>query len=188
MEYVHLFILLDIQLLSMAKKGIDGSNWMYEVYFAPEADKRGIVNGHYFSDDKLRTQLAGLVDAEEKISIVSAYKVKLSKWQLTQLFLFHMVIILRTEDWWWSIEKNDEGITIQRSKWLTYVKDNYRQKERNPGMELMKEDRADKSVNDLIDWLWKSDELNNKYNLVNRNCQDFGKKVFNFVAASERFN
>ena len=171
----------------MAKKGLDGSNWKYEVYFDPEADK-STGSAYNNSDDELRTKLASLVDAGEKIKDVSAYKVPLSKFQLTQLLLFHMVIIFETEDWWWSIEKNDEGITIQRSKTLTYVKDNYRRGARNPGMKLMKEDRADQSVNDLIDWLWKSDELNNKYNLVNRNCQHFGKKVFNFVAASERFN
>ena len=168
----------------MAKKGTKGSNWKYEVYFDPEANES---TGHSYTitDDELRTQLTSLVDAGEAIREVTAYKVPLSEWQLTQFLLYHMFIIFETEDWWWSIEKNDEGITIQRSKSIKAVKERYRQRARNSGIERMARDKGGKSVNSLIKWLWKEDELNNKYHIVNSNCQHFGTKVFNFVAKNK---
>ena len=165
----------------MAQKGIKGGNWKYEVYFDPEADK-DTGDCYTISDDELRTELADLVDAGEKIQDVTAYKVKLSEFQLTKFLLYHMFIVFGTEDWWWSIEKNDEGITIQRSKSLTAVRDKYRQAMRKSGKSSMEKDAGRKSVNDLIDWLWQEDELNNNYDIKTSNCQHFGKKVFNFVA------
>ena len=168
----------------MAKKGILGGNWKSEVYFDPEADKH-TGPGYTISDDELRTKLAELVDAKENIQNVTAYKAPLSKYQLTKLLLYHMIIVFETEEWWWSIEKNDEGITIQRSKSRTAVRDRYRQGKRNSGLSgisTMETDTGRKCVNDLIDWLWRQNELNNYYNITSNNCQHFGTKVFNFVA------
>ena len=168
----------------MAKKGIKGGNWKSEVYFDPEADEH-TGRCYTISDDDLRTELTELVDAKENIQNVTAYKAPLSKYQLTKLFLYHMIIVFETEEWWWSIEKNDEGITIQRSKWREAVRDRYRQGERNSGLfgiSRIKKDTGRKSVNDLIDWLWGENELNNYYDISSSNCQHFGKKVFNFVA------
>ena len=165
----------------MAEKKIKGGNWKYEVYFDPEADKH-TGRCYTISDDKLRTKLAKLVDAGEKIQKVTAYKVKLSEFQITQFLLYHMFIVFETEDWWWSIEKNDEGITIQRSKSVRAVRDKYRQTMRNSGISSIEQDGGRKSVNDLIEWLWKENELNDEYNILLSNCQHFGTKVFNFVA------
>ena len=161
----------------MAKKGIDGSNWKFEVYFDPEADAR---TGHSYriSDGELITQLSRLVDAREKKKEVTAYKVPLSNLQLTQFLLYHML----TENCWWSIEKNDEGITIQRSKSLRAVRERYRQRNRNFDIKCMKKDAGSSSVKGLIDWLWANAELEDEYHLLESNCQHFGKKVFNFVA------
>ena len=82
----------------MAKKRIKGSNWKYEVYFDPEANE-STGDSYSISDDELITKLADLVDAEEMIKKVTAYKVPLSKAQVTQFLLYHMFIIFETEDW-----------------------------------------------------------------------------------------
>ena len=168
----------------MAKKGITGANWKSVVYYDPEADKH-TERSYTISRHDLQKKLKELVDAKENIQIVTAYKAPLSKYQLTKLLLYHMIIVFKTEDWWWSIEKNDEGITIQRSKEATAVRDKYRKRDRISGLSdisTMKTDTGRKSVHDLIDWLWKENELNNFYDITSSNCQHFGKKVFNFVA------
>ena len=165
----------------MAVKKLIGGNWKYKVYFDPEADEH-TGRRYAISDDELRTNLANLVDAREKIQSVTAYKVRLSEFQITQFLLYHMFIVFETVNWWWSIEKNDQGITIQRSKFLFHVRERYRQTNRKSGICSMATDDGKKSVNDLIDWLWMESELNEEYDILLSNCQRFGKKVFNFVA------
>jgi hypothetical protein len=42
----------------------------------------------------------------------------------------HAYIVFKTQSWWWSIEKNDAGITIQRSKKIEFVRDKYHRTKR----------------------------------------------------------
>ena len=168
----------------MAKKGIKGGNWKSEVYFDPEADKH-TGRCYTISDPDLLNKLKELVDVKENIQCVIAYKAPLSEYQVTKLLLYHMFIVFKTEDWWWSIEKNGEGITIQRSKEVTAVRDRYRQEKRNSGLSgisTMKTDTGRKSVDDLINWLWWGNQLLRYYDISKQNCQHFGKEVFNYVA------
>ena len=164
-----------------------GGDWKYRVYFDPEADKNGDKT-YIISDNELRIRLVSLVDADEKIRNVTAYKVNLKEWQLTQFIFYHMFIVFETDDWFWSIEKNSEGITIQRSKYLHAVKDRYRQNPRNSGIEMIKTDYAERSVTvyELIRMLCRRNELNNMYTFLDSNCQAFGECVFNFLAFNER--
>ncbi len=39
-------------------------------------------------------------------------------------------VVFKTDQWWWSIEKNDACVTIQRSKTPGYVIDKYRRQDR----------------------------------------------------------
>jgi len=57
-----------------------------------------------------------LIKGSEDIEEVRAYQCPLFGVQLTQYLLNHQFIMLETNSWWWSVEKNTEGITIQRSK------------------------------------------------------------------------
>ena len=75
------------------------------------------------SDSELRSKMSELVKGHEEIINLSAYKRKLFDEQLTQLISYHAFVVLETDEWWWSVEKMQEGITIQRSKKLKYVKD-----------------------------------------------------------------
>ena len=70
------------------------------------------------SDDELRSKMSDLVSGHEEILNVRAFKCKLSSEQLTQLIFYHAFVVYETDEWWWSVEKNSEGITIQRSKKL----------------------------------------------------------------------
>lgn len=68
-----------------------------------------------------------MIEPDETIINISVYKTPLNENQWTNLYLHHKYICFETEKWYWSIEKNDEGLTIQRSKELKDVRDCYRQ-------------------------------------------------------------
>ena len=174
----------------MGLLGIDGSKWKYVLFFDPEADEIKTISGvHIISVDELRTKLVSLVDAGEKIKKVTAYKEKMIRWPLTDVFfLYHMFIIFKTARWFWSIEKTTVGITIQRSKSLQAVRDRFRRGKRKSGFQCLEEDRGNASVGDLINWLWQQDELNNNYVITSSNCHHFAKKVYDFVSRYKRFD
>ena len=50
--------------------------------------------------------------------------------QLTDLLWYHAFVRFETKGWWWSIEKNGQGVTVQRSKQPQFVKDHYRRGKR----------------------------------------------------------
>lgn len=87
-------------------------------------------------------------------------------------------MVFETDKWWWSIEKNSEGITIQRSKKKDFVKDHYRRKKRPSSCTLMQEDECKYDLMELVGWLYQSDQLNKKYNVTTSNCKHFAKELF----------
>ena len=59
-------------------------------------------------------------DANEMILQSLVYKCPLSSWQLTpQLFFNHQFVVFETQNWWWSIEKDEARFLIQRSENLS---------------------------------------------------------------------
>lgn len=107
---------------SNSKGAKRGNNWEYQVYFDPESDKcRGRC--YNISDDSLISAMSELIDYRENITDIWVYRCPLSAWQLTQVFFNHQFVVLETNDWWWSIEKNSKEIVIQRSKDKSWVRD-----------------------------------------------------------------
>lgn len=169
---------------SSSRGGGKGGEWTHKIYFDPEADQSSGAS-YFIEDAELIEKLKGLVDPNEEILKVYAYKHKLSKWQITSLMMYHLFIVFETKQWWWSIEKNSEGITIQRSKKEEAVKDKHRQKDRVSSVLHVKEDAGRNSVEYLIDWLYQQNELNKRYHYVSSNCKTFAKRVFDHVAKNE---
>lgn len=163
-----------------AKKGGD---WTYKLYFDPEADQ-STGKSYTITDSELMEKLTNLVDVDEEIIYLCAHKQDLYSWQLTKLVLYHVFVEFETNSWWWSIEKNSEGITIQRSlhRWAVYSQ--YRQESRLDRT-LMKEDKGKKTMKELIEWLYRENELNKKYDYISSNCKHFAKAVFDYVAAKK---
>ena len=62
-------------------------------------------------------------DISERVNEVRYYTHPLYRWQLSKYFIHHAFIVLKTENWFWSIEKDEGGITVQRSKQLENVRD-----------------------------------------------------------------
>ena len=106
-------------------------------------------------------------------------------WQRTQLFLNHQFVVIKTMNWWWSIEKNSEVILIQRSKHfkgyggvLDYANNN---KRKTPLLRVSS-DVGQKTMKDLIEFLHEEDELNKAYFWNVNNCKHFAKKIYDEFA------
>lgn len=143
--------------------------WSNQLYFDPEADNEFGIN--YYIEHEGLGKLSTLVDAEERILNVYAYKVPLNNWQLTSFTMYHLFIIFKTKSWWWSIEKHSDCISIQRSKLESAVRCKHIQTYRRTPINLVKSDSGSKSVNDLICWLYNKNELNKEFDELFSNCK-----------------
>ena len=160
-----------------------GGTWTYKIYFDPEAkDKKEHIPE--ITDRELKSKSRDLIGRDEKIDYVRVFKCPLYSWQLTDFVMYHMFVEFETKNWWWTMEKNSKGITIQRSKERWAVRNYSRMTKRNPCSQV-EEDSGRTDVFKLIDWLYHSDQLNKKYNVWDRSCQEFGKAVFDQVAANK---
>ena len=126
-------------------------------------------------------QILELADVSEKINEVRYYTYPLYSWQLSKYFLYHAFIVFKTENWWWSIERDGRGVTIQRSTQLETVRDQCQRRNRLLGgtsrVDLVKKvpDPINITVNELINRLFKEDRMNLDYKEKN------GKHFANFI-------
>jgi hypothetical protein len=172
---------------SPSKSNNDDADKCYKkLYFDPEADSA--QGSHYYiTDGELREKLKELVDDSEKITEVRLYSHPLTNLQVTKLVWHHAFVVFETDKWWWSIEKNDVGVTIQRSKKFEYVRDRYRRAKRTTGLfgmsgiTLEKKSSGSHTLNELIDHIYLKDYLNEEYDLLENNCQHFAQKIWLFI-------
>lgn len=157
-----------------------GGEWTRNIYFDPNADEKW-RSDYMINNKMLLTQLWSLVSFSEEIENVYVYKHPLYEWQLTSFVMYHLFVVFQTSNWWWSVEKNSEGITIQRSHNLETVRDAHRHTKRGPTVVLVKRDTARKSVQDFFEWLYQEDELNKTYHFLISNCKTFANRVYDYV-------
>ncbi|KAH3869023.1 hypothetical protein DPMN_032179 [Dreissena polymorpha] len=131
------------------------------------------------------TELLEKVGDNEDIDKVWAYQRPLSKWQITQFILFHMFVVFKTRTWWWSIEKNREGINVHRSKKESVVKDYCRNGTSISSTKIIDEDDGGMNVHDFLNWLLINEELQKEYQYSYSNCKHFARAVFHRVAKTK---
>ena len=158
--------------------------WTNKIYFDPEADKSE-GSDYKISDEDLKKKMTDLIEGEENIKIIYAYECPIWGWQWSHNYLAHKFIVLETDKWWWSIEKNAEGITIQRSKKLGYIKDRYRRNLRPKPVDEMKWDIGQRTMKELVEFLYKEDELHKRYNVFSQNCKHFAERIFDEIAKTK---
>ena len=162
-------------------RGKHGQNWTNQVnLFDPSSSVLFIIE-----DNSLREVMSKLVDTSEKILKIWIYKCPLSEWQLTNLLLNHQFVMIETKSWWWSIEKDDKKIFIQRDKCDHAVRDFVKGEPRKDCVTQMSSDQGRKTIKDLIRFLYETDELNIKYDLLENNCQDFATRIFDEFAKTK---
>jgi hypothetical protein len=148
----------------MAKKG---GSWQGRLYIYDHDTDR------YFSKDDYSFG-QGIIKIWQK-------KGKLSAGQVTQLILNHQFIVLETGSWWWSIEKDSEGILIQRSIQLEDVEEKFITEPRAPPILDLKsaKGRPGSGMNDVVNYVYNNNELSKTYNVVLENCKHFATRIFN---------
>ena len=138
-------------------------------------------------NDALQDTMDLLIDGSEMIENIWVFKCPLFFWQFSQLFLCHQFVVMKTAKWWWSIEKNSGEILIQRSKHFAYtdqgvvkygVRDCDKLSRRETPLRRVSSDIGQKSMEDLIEFLFRGNELKKKYELDVNNCKHFAKRVF----------
>ena len=133
---------------------------------------------------------------EGHITHVRLYKIALSNlmWFADPLF-FHAFVTFRTVDhggeWWWSIEKNQVSLVLQRSKVDTDVSDYLQGRKRqsfvNPKI-LSANTIQELSFESLHSYIIFTDQLKVGYKFANENFKGFAKKVFDFMAEPSCWN
>jgi hypothetical protein len=162
-----------------------GNEHTGKLYFDPEADSsKG--KDYFITDAKLHEKLSELVDDTEKILEVRYYTNPLYGVQLTQKLLHHAFIVFETDQWWWSIEKNELGVTIQRSKKIEFVRDKFRRRDRTTdlfggGIKCERKFKGSHTLQELISHIYVKNYLNEKYDVVSNNCKDFADKIYQFI-------
>ena len=171
---------------SSPAKTSKGGGWTGTIYFDPHADKS---SGDKYTNTcfELERMFEALTETDEHILNVMIYKVPLSDWQLTMGLFYHAYVVYETENWWWSIEQNTEGLTVQRSKTDQAVRDRYRQGLRNESPVLIIEDWGKRTMQDVAGFLYSEDFLNNPYSWTHNNCKHFAKAFFDEVGKLHNF-
>ena len=129
-----------------------------------------------------------LNDFQENIRNIAVYKCPLNDFQKIQLFDNHQFVILETDNWWYSIEKNDHYIYMQRRKHIDDVVCYRRNNPRRTPILGISFDccQPGKTMGDLIQFLCDKNELNNRYDPILSNCQAFTKRIFDEFAGTKK--
>ena len=100
-------------------------------------------------------------------------------------YLFHAFVIVQTEHFCWSIDKNNDGITIQRSKSFQGVSEFYRQKFRtNQKLILVKGEEGKVTLRQLFHNIYEQNLFSNSFKFLTDHCKQFAYSVFNLATTS----
>ena len=169
---------------SLEEKTKNGGDWKGKIFFDSGINKLS-EDSYTITESELKLQFCELRSTREAIRNVRIYKSKLTSVQLTMAILYHAYVVFETDQWWWSIEQNTEGITVQRAKNLEAVRDKYRKGDRKwvaiKWSSLIIEDLGTGTMADVADFLYTKNFLNKPYGWTGNNCKHFAKAFFDEV-------
>ena len=142
--------------------------------------------------DNLLQKANGLLsgDLSEEILHIEIYKNSLTEYQFTSTFLCHHFLVLKTNNWFYSLEKNDKGVYLQRSKEQRSVRKYIDGDRRFEGitrctrialLETMPITKSNGSLRSLINFISEEKLIGEKYHIVFSNCQRFARIIFDNV-------
>ena len=161
---------------SSSRKNIKGGGWKGELVFEP-----GISTSFYLTQGSLIEEMSEFngIDEFEELEKIWLYKRPLKKGQLTQFILNHQFVVIRSKHWYWSIEKHCDKILLQRNKSCIMVREYEEGILRNTPVVEIKHGGSKGSMQDLIKFLYRKDELKKAYHWMEDNCKDLANRVFN---------
>ena len=152
----------------------------FQLYFEAECGSPG-SSPILIGDSEVAEKIEQLIDPYEVIHHIYLYRNPLYWFQLTDLMMYHVFIVLQTDNWWWSIEKNQDNITIQRSRQQHTVIYGYRQQKRELPVTRIIMVEGNRPVRDLICFLRERGHLNKPYNLLLGNCKHLAVILLNYL-------
>ena len=184
------------------KEAKSGQNWKSQVHFVYDP----LVWGSQFKPRTLEFDNGSLTKtvrtiwtkSSQQILEIWVYKCYLRNMpQVTNIFLNHQFVVIKSTNYWWSIEKDDRRIIIYRSQVqgnvLNFVDaidqhgEHLTIQRRLPVTELSHDKgRPGKTMQDLVDFLNNENELYKPYKLLDDNCQDFAKRIFDEFAVGKK--
>ena len=186
------------------KKGAKtGQKWENRVHFVYEPVYWNSPSGFHrceFEDHSLQKDMELFAEAggSEKILEIWVYKCKLrNMWQLTDFFFNHQFVVIKSTNFWWSIEKDDKRIAINRSTFERNVRDfvdtidkhgdHFLMARRLPVTQLSYDEcKPDKTMADVVNFLYYGNELLKAYDVAKDNCKDFAERIFNEFAEGKK--
>ena len=186
-----------------------GNDWKAKIYFDENAEQQ--EPGTEYNAKELQSKLRQIIDnrTQNVILNVYLYKVPLSEWLPVPVpemgIMYHSFVVLESEcrdeivkylwykkcKWWWSLEKHADTITLQRSKYKPAVVESCKKERRlkqiyqRPMLVISDKAKDNFYLQDLIDYIYQTNELDLKYCVDDNNCQKFAKTIFDKVAAKK---
>ena len=154
-----------------------GGGWTSQLWFYT---KDGVVRANHNSLRERVGEEAGITNSE-KIKNIYIYKRPLSTSSeiVNPLSLVHhWFVVIETNNWHCSIEKNSEKILLQRFKKKQFVEKYEKGNDRNTPVEIMVGEKGKGSMKDLINFIYDGNELEKPYIMSSDNCQSFAQRLF----------
>ena len=185
-------------LTSNLKDQSTGKGYRCKVYFYDWDVGEGERRGSLQSDDELLTlgerignsQIIRTISIQQH-DLENSYLNFLNVGPLKQKFV-HQFIVIRTRErqgtnqYFWSLEKNGDGVTVQRSIYLTNVLCKYKNKPRQKVEEICRHtfpahrvaSSYQKTMHHVFNYLRFSDAVTKEYSLFSANCIKFAKQLY----------
>ena len=168
-----------------------GGDKIGTLYLDLESDQS---SGSYYtiSDDDLLQRFDEIAGTDpEKIVQIKVYATPLHSWQATLGIMYHAYVVLETDKWFYSLEKTDKNIAMQRSKYLSHVRDMRERERRNTEVvsdrpRCLERAHGKGTVRDVMKYLYRKDLLHKEYCLFNANCKHLAKIIFDKFNSQEK--
>ena len=99
-------------------------------------------------------------------------------------YLYHAFVVFKTERFWWSVDTNADGVTVQRATSFDAVSTSYRRKRRTAATLVdVKTDAGRRSVRKLFEELDRKNLFCNSFKFLTDNCKNFANAVFKIATS-----
>jgi hypothetical protein len=150
-----------------------------------ENDKYSTIE---IEDSNLRSYFGDLGTKKEEIEKVEIFKNNLTGFPIVA-GAWHEFTVVESTSWFWSFEKQDYGICVQRSKDKLIVKDKFRGKDRKGSVKdegrAAQLGRYGETIYDIFNWIYKNDFVIEGYHITKKNCHYFASLLFEAIARQE---
>ena len=161
-----------------------------------KSKKREIKNLRYpdkIKNSDLLSYFERLKTKEEKIEKVEIFKNNLEYFPIKTFGAWHEFTVVESTNWFWSFEKQNFGICVQRSKEYSIVKNKLIGEDRTGRVD--DEGRAPQSVKNngetiynIVEWIHRNECVEGEYHWWNKNCQRFASALYEAISRQKGEN